>query len=161
MLNPIWSITATATLKIQSWGRRWGTQISSFYFCFPGLSVAQQITQSDLVKCLSGPMNLGFLAVAQNRFQHLPPFFPMCIWSHACTKCGAQPAVQSTEKWEMRIQALSIWRKNWTPVMLFLSRPGCCNNELFSKFSKWVRCSHFCLPYQDVRNRWICIWRKI
>lgn len=29
-----------------------------------------------LVKCLPGPMNLGFLAVLQNRFQHLHPSPP-------------------------------------------------------------------------------------
>lgn len=46
---------------------------------------------TSLGKSLPGPMNPGFLATAQSRFQHL--LLPsLCM--HTCTDLGAQPAAQ-------------------------------------------------------------------
>lgn len=163
MLNPIWRITATAALKVQGRGRRRGIQISSFSFSFPGLWVAQPITQWTWLRVCLAPWSLN------SWLQHRADFdtFPLCsLCVHARrlaqTNHGAWPAVRSPGKWETRIQALCSHRGNWTELQVRSScisalrtRIRCRNSKLFSRVSKWVRQSRFCVCYQERVNLYL------
>lgn len=164
VFNPIWSITATATLKIQGRGRRWGIQIGSFCSSFPGLWVAQPITQLDLVKCLSGPMKLEFLATAQSRFRHLPPLLSVRPRSQACAN-KARCAACGSEPWEMGAEDSGSpepqgeLNSGYVPPASPLSLRGCAVGTANSSpgFQKeWGGHASVCV----IRNGLICIWRK-
>lgn len=115
-----------------------------------------------LVKCLPGPMYLGFLAALQNRFQHLPPSLPMC--THLHKKAWCMLAVQGTGKWELWVQALFSWSWSWSPGMSPASVLSLRGSRLWKWTVSWKLTlrlfqnewgRHAATPL--IRNGWICI----
>lgn len=119
-----------------------------------------------LVKCLPGPMNLGFLAALQNRFQHLPPSLPLCTCLHKQSMVHACCAGH----WEMEtaVQALFSWSRSWSPGMspasvlsLWGYRAVKMNSVVkinFKVVSKWVRQVCCYASYQERVN--LYLWRS-